>query len=277
MAKGRCKSPISRYGGKFYMKDKIVNLFPEHEIYVEGFGGAGHVLFYKEPSLAEVYNDIDEELYKFFSLIKVPELRKELVRRFQLTLYSRYEFEQSKIILPSDDEVEKVRKCYVNTMMSVNGLGKNFSRSMQSRGGMAQNVNRFINHVDKDIDECGRVLEEDNIFIENLDIIELIDKYDSPDTLFYLDPPYLHDTRVNTDAYDFEMTDTQHIKMLDRLKYVEGKVIISGYDNKIYRNILVQEFGWNKIKLGDYAKRSSTSKTKSEGEEIVWFNYDLGE
>lgn len=262
------KSCINRYGGKFYMKDEIIALFPDdYKFYVEGFGGAAHILFRKEPSIAEVYNDKDEDLYNFFKVIQDDDLRERLIFQLQLTPYSRYEFEQSKIVFPEDDLIERARKFYVRTMMSVNSIGESFSISRNSRGGMGQKANQFINHVDKNMDLCGERLK--GVIIENLDILELIDKYDCKDTFFYFDPPYIANTRVNADVYKYEMTNKQHIKMVDRLLEIEGKVLISGYDNEIYEKLL--QAGWTKQILGEYKKRSSSNGSK--GIEIIWKNY----
>lgn len=69
------RSPINWYGGKYYMAKHIIELFPEHKIYAEGFGGAGHILFRKDPSEKEVYNDKHYTLYKFFETIQMEQNR----------------------------------------------------------------------------------------------------------------------------------------------------------------------------------------------------------
>ena len=88
------KSPINWYGGKYYMAKDIISLFPEHHMYVEGFGGAGNVLFRKEHSPMEVYNDLHSGLYLVFKYIR--EQNEDFLRGVALTPYSREEFENSK-------------------------------------------------------------------------------------------------------------------------------------------------------------------------------------
>lgn len=131
---------------------------------------------------------------------------------------------------------------------------------------MSQCVSKFLGHVDVNIEKSRERLK--GVTLENLDIIDLINKYDSKDTLFYLDPPYVADTRVAKKVYKHEMADEKHIEMVDKLLEVKGKVILSGYDNEIYER-LVDE-GWDKFILGEYVKRSGKG---SKGEEMIWKNY----
>jgi DNA adenine methylase len=74
------------------MASNIIDLFPDHKMYIEGFGGAGHVLFKKPRSEMEIYNDINEGLYNLFSLLRDDQSYQELIKQIQLTPYSREEF-----------------------------------------------------------------------------------------------------------------------------------------------------------------------------------------
>ena len=128
------KSPINWYGGKYYMAKDIIEIFPEHKMYVEGFGGAAHVLFRKEKSELEVYNDLHSGLYLFFKLLR--ENNEEFIRRLSLTSYSREEFENSKGWMYEEDEIEKARSFYVRTMQSVASNGGWCYAKSKSRRGM---------------------------------------------------------------------------------------------------------------------------------------------
>ena len=250
------------------MAKHIIDLFPPHRTYVEGFGGAGHILFNKEMSEIEIYNDKNENLYNFFRIIQDDITREDLLFRLQLTPYSREEFELAKVESKyDDDDIEKVRKFYLITMQSMNSIGDNWSYSKtQSRRGMAQNVSKYLGHVDTNIEESSKRLK--GVTLENLDIIDLINKYDSKDTLFYLDPPYVADTRVAKKVYRHEMPDDKQKEMVDKLLMIKGKAILSGYDNRIYERLV--KGGWDKFILGEYVKRSGKS---SKGEEIIWKNF----
>lgn len=264
------KSPINWYGGKYYMAKDIISLFPEHHMYVEGFGGAGHVLFRKERSNMEVYNDLHSGLYLVFKYIR--ECNEEFLRSVTLTPYSRKEFENSKNWIEEDDEIEKARKFYIRTMQSVATNGGWCYAKSKSRRGMCQSVSRWLGNVDENMLSAMERLRE--VQIENLDVFDLILKYDKEDTLFYLDPPYISDTRGQKKSYMYEMSNEKHEELVDLLLKVKGKVVLSGYDHPIYNKLL--EKGWKKVFLGDYSKRSQKSNGKLDnGTEFVWVNYEL--
>lgn len=147
------KSPINWYGGKYYMKKTIVELFPEHKTYIEGFGGAGHILLYKEPSEIEVYNDLNEGLYLFFKLLRNDETRDKLIAKIQLTPYSRREFCECRDNWSNQkSEVEKARMFYIKTMQSFSGVGTSWSYSKnKSRRGISQAVSKFLGNVDENM------------------------------------------------------------------------------------------------------------------------------
>lgn len=265
------KSPINWYGGKYYMAKDIIELFPEHKMYVEGFGGAGHVLFRKERSDLEVYNDLHSCLYLFFKFLR--EDNQEFIKKLTLTPYSREEFENSKNWMNEENEIEKVRKFYVRTMQSVASNGGWCYAKSKSRRGMCQSVSRWLGNIEENLSGVVERLKE--VQIENLDIIDLINKYDKEDTLFYLDPPYVPITRQQKKSYEHEMSVAQHQQLIDRLINIKGKVVLSGYDNEIYNKLL--DNGWHKVILGEYAKRGQKT---NEGElakakEFVWINYEL--
>lgn len=271
MVEKNFKSPINWYGGKYYMAKDIIELFPEHKMYVEGFGGAGHVLFRKTPSEMEVYNDLHNGLYLFFKHLR--EGNEELIKRIQLTPYSREEFMGSKQWYEETDELEKIRKFYVRTMQSVGSNGGWCYTKSKSRRGMCQSVSRWLGNIDENMVNLVERLRE--IQIENLDVIELINKYDKADTLFYLDPPYIQETRKQKVSYDHEMTTDKHKELVETLIKIKGKVVLSGYDHEIYNTLVVN--GWNKVLLGEYSKRSQQANEGEleKGQEFVWVNFDL--
>ena len=253
------------------MAKDIIEIFPEHKMYVEGFGGAAHVLFRKERSELEIYNDLHNGLYLIFKLLR--ENNEEFIRKLSLTPYSRQEFEDSKSWMHEENEIEKARKFYVRTMQSIASNGGWAYTKSKSRRGMCQSVSRWLGNIEENLTNAIERLKE--VQIENLDILELIKKYDKEDTLFYLDPPYIQDTRKQKKSYDHEMTDEQHKELIDVLIGIKGKVVLSGYDHPIYDKLL--ENGWSKILLGEYAKRSEKSNEGelSKGKEFVWVNYEL--
>jgi len=119
------------------------------------------------------------------------------------------------------------------------------------------------------------VLEEfrdrmSGVIIENTDALKLIRHRDDPDTLFYLDPPYLHDTRTSVatggDSYRHEMTDDQHREMLDLIRSLRGMVILSGYPSRLYDEALR---GWQRIEI---KARASSQRGSVARTEVLWLS-----
>jgi DNA adenine methylase len=269
------KSPINWFGGKYYMANDIINLFPKHRVYVEVFGGAGHILFKKEPSVIEVYNDIDSGLYLFFKILRDENKANLLKQKLDLTPYSREEFYHCRDTWRDEqDDIEKVRKWYVTAMQSFSTNFSTWSHSKsKSRRGMSQAVSQWLGKIEDNLPKAVERLKV--VQIENMDYKDLLKKYDGEDTLFYLDPPYIHKTRKMTYQYAHEMEDEQHEEMIDILLHIKGKAILSGYDNEIYNKLLNN--GWKRVFLGEYDKRSekAINESRSKGQEFVWINYDI--
>jgi len=105
--------------------------------------------------------------------------------------------------------------------------------------------------------------------IENTPAIELIKKYDGPDVLFYCDPPYPGSTRSGGKAasYAFEMTDVDHIRLLETLKQCRGRVMISSYDSSLYNNLLAS---WNRVQKTTHVQLSNSGMDRTE---VLWKNW----
>jgi DNA adenine methylase len=108
-----------------------------------------------------------------------------------------------------------------------------------------------------------------SVVILNDDALSVIRKQDSPKTLHYLDPPYLHETRSSKDVYECEMTDEDHRQMLETIQNVEGSVVLSGYHSALYDKMLRN---WN---LKEFVKpnNSAGGKEKRKMVECLWMNY----
>ena len=101
------------------------------------------------------------------------------------------------------------------------------------------------------------------------DALDVIRQQDGPNTLFYCDPPYLHETREATDAYLHEMTAEQHQALLEVLLAVEGKVILSGYPSVLYDTALA---GWRWHEI-DIASHGAGGRKKAREVEVLWCNF----
>lgn len=264
------KSPIFWYGGKYYQAKDIIELFPPHITYVEVFGGAAHVLFKKPPSLVEVYNDINGDIVNFFRVLRTPQKAEQLMMLLQLTPYSRGECLTCRSTLhdASVDDVERARRWFVSLTQSFGGTFTGWSYSKkESYGGMSAAVYKWLGRIHRDLPAAVERLR--TVQIENLDFRDIIPRYDSKDTLFYLDPPYIPDTRKKRRVYDYEMSLDDHRDLVNILLNIKGKAVLSGYDHVLYTPLL--ENGWEKVYLGKYQKRAIHSARPIQyGDEFVW-------
>ena len=238
-------------GGKVRISSWVTSFFPRHRIYVEPFGGAAGVFLNKTPSPLEVYNDLNSDLVNFFRVLRDKEKAAELIRRLKLTPYSREEY-YSFYPMPEGDDIERARALIVRAGM---GIGMRMAVS-EIRSGFAsdgkkirKNAQVFVNHVKK----MGEIAERfRSVVIEHRDALELIPRYDSPDTLWYLDPPY-------NCRYSFRYPATiDQEAMLGVFKKVSGYVVLSGYMSELYADELA---GWrrSRTRLSRTGKRKNAS------------------
>ncbi|MHB9075608.1 MAG: DNA adenine methylase [Desulfobaccales bacterium] len=240
------KRPIIRYlGGKWRMANWIINHFPPHRIYVEPFGGAASVLLRKERAYAEVYNDTCNELCNLFQVMRDSGL--ELKEKLRLTPFARDEFVQA--YLPSDNPLEQARRTIIRSYM---GFGTN---SFNKRSGFRSDCKRsgttaahdWRNYPDKLELLIDRL---QGVVIENRDAFRLIAQHDSPETLFYIDPPYLASTRNYGSFYRYEFNEQNHRGLAAALNDCQGMVIVSGYQSSLYKELY---HGWHQVERKTYA------------------------
>lgn len=219
------RSPIKWVGGKSRLSALIVPLIPEHTCYVEVFGGAGWVLFRKQPSQVEVLNDLDGELMNFFRVIQTNP--KPLIKSFQWDLASREEFERLRDLDPAQlTHVERAHRFYYIIMASWGGEfgSARFQTSITDQG----HGNRLISALrsaKQRIEAAHQRLQ--TVIIENLDWQACIEKYDDPRTFLYLDPPY----PLNNCNYAHNMRSmANHSVLFEHLKRVKAKWLLSTYD-----------------------------------------------
>ncbi len=266
------------YGGKNIHLNWLlpfINGFP-HTTYVESFGGSAAVLLNKKPSLVEVYNDSYGEVVNFFRVLRGK--KDEFIPLLEMTPYSREEFNVAKSGETDISDVERARRFFVLVKQSRNAMVDN-SGSCQwaytiehSRRKMASGASKWLAGIDGLKYVCSRLKQ---VQIENKDAIDVIQRYDTPKTLHYVDPPYLMSTRTHSGGYSHEFDENKHVELLNLIKSLEGKVILSGYDNEMYNDALI---GWHKYK--DKIKYSFASSHKGKNEsalrqEVIWMNYEL--
>lgn len=244
------------------MTNIIIEQFPkDYEVYVEGFGGGASVLFEKEKTPLEVYNDLGENVYSLFKVLSDKEMFNRLKEKLDLTYYSEELRNEYKQDLKRNDltlEDRAYKFIFVNRS-SFNGVG-GFSTTMLSRRNMSKSTSDYLSMIDK-LPEIHNRLS--SVIIEHKDIMDLLDKYDKETTFMYLDPPYVKETRLSNQTYEVEMSNEEHIKMCERLLSFKGKILLSGYDNELYK-ILDSKF--NKLSF-------ESPNANSSAIECLWKNY----
>lgn len=260
------------YGGKFSHLDWLLPLLPDCVHYCEPFAGSGAVLLNREPSLVETYNDIDGEVVNFFRVLR--EEKEYLIEKIALTPFSREEFKIACELEPDLTTVERARRFYVRARQVRTGLAQTASLGRwancknTSRSGMSGVVSRWIGGVQQLDFIAERLLR---VQIENRPAVELIKLYDSSDTFFYCDPPYIHETRGDTNSYGFEMNDDQHRELAETLNSIEGKAAISNYNCDLMDE-LFPSGKWKKL----YSPEKTIHSTKDKRQEVLWVNYEVG-
>jgi DNA adenine methylase len=256
------------YGGKFSHLNWLLPLLPACHHYCEPFAGSAAVLLNREPSPVETYNDIDGEVANFFRVLR--DEKEKLIEAIGLTPFSREEF--YKAVTTNGERLsacERARRFFVRARQARTGLAQTASLGRwancknTSRAGMSGVVSRWLGSIEDLPEIAMRLLR---VQIENRPALEVIRLYDDKDTLFYCDPPYLHETRGDSKAYGFEMNADDHRELARVLNRCKGKVAVSGY-----RCSLMDELyeGWRCVE----APPKNCHSVKKLRVEALWMNY----
>lgn len=260
--KKRLRSPIKLQGGKGVLRNSILKYFPSHKTYVEPFGGGASLLLGKEPSEIEIYNDIDPRPVSVFRVVQDPSLFRHLQHQMWFTPYSREEREFSRTNWQThDDLLWQAHMFLVNSRQSFGGLLDRTSWGFVTTTtavGKAQPVNSYIEMIRMLASLHGRL---QGVVLHNEDWAQILSKYDSKHTLFYLDPPYLIETRRDG-WFNFEMTEEDHARLVKRVLRLKGKVILSGYINDTYAT-LTKDHGWKLVEFNRTC--NSAARTRFTG------------
>jgi DNA adenine methylase len=267
----RKKIAFGWYGGKFSHLDWLLPLLPICPYYCEPFAGSAAVLLNRIPSSVETYNDIDGELANFFRVLR--DNSDELVRVIALTPFSREEYFTAIYgNMENMSPVERARRFYIRARQTRTGLAQTASLGRwancknTSRSGMSGVVSRWLGGVDALDAIANRLLR---VQIENRPAVDVIALYDAPETLFYCDPPYLHATRGDSNAYAYEMDEAQHRDFAEVINNCKGLAAVSGYDHPIMDE-LFEKRKWIK----SFEEVKPIHSTKDMRQEVLWTNYN---
>lgn len=248
-------------GAKWGMAKMIVNLMPQHRSYLEPYFGSGAVLFNKPPSAIETVNDIDGDIVNFFKVLR--EYPTELAADIAMTPYSREVFNDAHEH-KGDSEYQRAYRFAIRSKM---GHGFKTYQKTGFKIDVHARENSYAvkcwNRLPGDLLEAALRLK--SVQIENRPALDLIRKFNYENVLIYADPPYLLNTRGGK-QYRHEMTEQDHVQLLDALKQHRGSVILSGYPSEMYDRELV---GWSRV------DRKSYNQNSDQRTEMLWCNFEV--
>lgn len=260
---------IFRYpGSKWSIADWIIDHFPEgyeRMVYLEPFVGSGAVFFNKAPGAVETINDLDSNIVNLFYVLR--EQPEELKRVLALTPYSREEYDRA--FEPCEDPLEKARRYMVKTTQAIGAKMAGTSKcgwrnhKQMKIGGTACKWGG----ITATIDVAAARLRGDTthlVQIEHMDALRLIERYNNPDVLMYIDPPYVRSVRKSGALYAHEMNLAGQKQLLSLITQSRAKIVISGYDSDLYNTALD---GWRK------ASTMSQTTSAKMATEVIWMNY----
>jgi DNA adenine methylase len=253
--------PVLKYpGSKWRLAPWIVSFFPEHKTYVEPYCGSAAVFFNKAPAHYEILNDRYGSIVNLFRVLR--EQGSELVRLIDFTPWSREEYDFcEQQFTGTGNDLEDARRFLVRCWQA-HGTRFNWSSGWRNRGGTTNDSSttkvwrqlpeRLLAAIDRL--KCAE--------IENRQALEVIERYNSVDCLLYVDPPYVMSTR-NGSYYEHEMTDDEHVELLQVLNAHTGPVVLSGYTHPLYEERLAH---WCRVSVPAVAEHGR------QRTEVLWLN-----
>jgi len=258
----KVKRPALRwYGSKWRIAPWIIANLPRHQAYVEPYGGTASVLLRKPVAKIETVNDLDKRLVNFFTVLR--DQSADLLRAIELTPYAKVEYEGSRDQHP--DPLEDARRFYVLSWQGRTGStgGRNLAGWRYER----DPDNRTGGPVAREFAHAGHLraiaIRLKGVQLEHDDALTVIGRYDTPQTLHYVDPPYVPSTRSDRVIYAHETDEAGHVALAEVLHAVQGMVVLSGYPSPLYDHLYA---GW------EQTQRETITDSAKVVAEVLWFN-----
>lgn len=276
--------PLKWWGGKHYLAKQIIARMPPHLHYVEPYAGGLAVLLERDPAaealfwgkecyhkgVSEVVNDIHRELTNFWRVLQREDTFDIFFREVQATPFSQIEWEEAgaRMVPVSDPDPAAAAAFFVRCRQSRAGGFRAFGTlsRRRTRRQMSEQASAWWNCVDGLPAVAARLRR---VVILNQPAVDVIRQQDGEATLYYLDPPYVHETRAATSAYQHEMTEDDHRELLATIRGCRGKVILSGYPNRLYDQELAD---WRRDDIQIDNKAAGGGK-KQRMIESLWMNF----
>jgi DNA adenine methylase len=264
-ADGPKRAVLRYFGGKWAIAPWVLRHLPPHRIYVEPFGGAASVLMRKTRSEIEVYNDLDSEIVSLFRVIQDPMQCAALMRKLRRTPYARAEFDQA--FMSSTDPVVTAQRTIIRAYLSFHHASvfdprkRSFADARHRTGSGRGKAGEWVTYP-RSLVAVRRRLQ--GVVIECRDALAVIKAQDTPQTLHFVDPPYVPSTRSDT-GYRHELTTQQHVELLEVLLGCKGMVVLAGYPSALYDEMLV---GWRRVERAHFA----VGVLRQPRTEVLWIS-----
>jgi DNA adenine methylase len=263
--------PLNWPGGKHYLARRIVALMPPHAHFVEPFAGGLAVLLAKSPEgISECVNDLNADLTNLWRVLQHPQRFERFQRVLEAVPFSETEWtDATEKLSNTTGAVGRAGRFFVACRQSLAGRMDSFAplSRTRTRRGMNEQCSAWLSAIDGLPQVHARLRR---VAVLNRPALEVIQGQDGPGTLFYVDPPYLPSTRTATDTYGrFEMTKRDHRELLDLLRSIKGKVMLSGYRSRPYDHCLAD---WNRYEF-ELPNNAARGVTKRRMNEVVWTNF----
>jgi DNA adenine methylase len=245
----RPMSPFLWPGGKGILASWIIQYIPASHIYVEPFAGAASVFWrLPKPFPIEVLNDLDGDIVNMYRVLQDKAKFEKLAHRLIFTLYARAEFVNALQIL-KDSNASATDRAWAFFVSQNQGFGGKANGAgdwgrilTATSNGMAETASRWRGRLKLLSFWHDRL---SNVRIDNMDGIECIKYWDTPETIFYIDPPYVHETRKDRSLYKNEPDLAYHERLVETILAAKGKVMLSCYDHPVYAPLA--KAGWRKL------------------------------
>ncbi|MGP8216480.1 MAG: DNA adenine methylase [Bacteroidia bacterium] len=255
------RTPITYYGGKQRLVKELLQLIPNHGLYCEPFMGGGALFFAKEPSKAEIINDLNGNVTNFYSVAQSQ--FTELKKLVNGTLHSREIHTKAREIYNKPAQYDTITRAWAFWVLTNQGFAGKIGSWALSRDGKTGKT--LANKREGFTIQYAERLKRTQI--ENKDALEIIKQYDSSETFFYLDPPY-----QNSDCGHYKgYTETDYKNLLDSLISIKGKFLLSSYPSGIL-NEYIKQYRWQYKEIQQ--KISVTRLTKKQKTEALVWNYN---
>jgi len=261
------KTPLPYYGGKSTLAHLIVQLIPDHNLYVEPFCGGASVFFEKQPSAVEVINDMNREVINFYRQCQLDFVSLE--KEVRISLHSRSAHADAQVVNKNPHLFNDVKRAWAVWVLAV----QSFSSMQDGSWGMDRKKNttskKIANKRDGFTEDFAIRLQ--HVQVECTDAIRIIRSRDGAETFVYADPPYYNSDCGPYSGYTLE----NYELLLKTLNEMEGKFLLSSYPSPILSQFVKEKGWWQAERVMTVSVANNSPKPRKTKVEVLTANYDI--